>query len=403
MTTPPTEEKPLRVLLIDDDEDDFILTKALLKEIPDRTYELEWISDPDEGLEAICLGEHDVFLVDYLLGARTGLELLAEAKARDCNAPVILLTGQGEWAIDRAAMLAGASDYLEKTRLDPTLLERALRHALQKKRYEAELERQVIERTQALAETNRALEREIAERQKAEEALREADRRKDVFLATLAHELRTPLVPIRNALEILRLAGDNPALIERSRGLLERQVAQMVRLIDDLLDVSRITHGKLRVEKGLVELADVAESALEAARPTIERAQLALQTSLPEGSLRVVGDPVRLAQVVCNLLHNAAKYTDEGGTISLGIAREGDHAVIRIRDNGVGIPPDHIPRLFELFTQVDRTLPQAQGGLGIGLALVRHIVSLHDGSVEAASAGVGLGSEFVVRLSAADE
>src|SRR5262245_55063757 len=230
MATAPAD-RPVRVLLIDDDRDDYLLTRDLFAEIPGGRYRLDWVADYDGGLDAVCRSEHDVYLLDYRLGQKTGLDLLGEARRRGCSGPVILLTGQNVWEIDLAAMESGAADFLEKGRLDATLLERSVRYALQQRRSEAELERMVQERTEAL--------------EKANSALKEADRRKDEFLATLAHELRNPLAPIRNALEIMRMGGNRPEAMDRARDIVERQVGHMVRLINDLLDVSRITRGKL--------------------------------------------------------------------------------------------------------------------------------------------------------------
>jgi signal transduction histidine kinase len=381
-----TENQPpdVRVLLIDDDRDDYLLTRDLLAEIPGGRYRVEHVPTYEEGLEAACRGAHDVCLLDYRLGARTGLDLLRESRARGARVPVIVLTGKGEYAIDQEAMRAGAADYLEKAGLTPTLLERSIRYALQQHRHEAELEQRVLERTEALARANAAL--------------REEDRRKNDFIAMLAHELRNPLAPIRNALEIMRLTGNDPSAVEQSRAMLERQVEQMVRLIDDLLDVSRITTGKLRVQREPVSLGAVVEAAVEISRPAIDKARLVLHVRLPDRPVRLRADRVRLAQVLSNLLNNAAKYTPEGGTVTLTAEHVGAQVVVTVRDTGVGIPPDVLPRVFDLFTQVDRTLNRSQGGLGIGLALVRRLVELHDGTVSARSDGPGRGAEFTIRL-----
>jgi len=224
--------------------------------------------------------------------------------------------------------------------------------------------------------------------------LRETDRRKDEFLATLAHELRNPLAPVRNGLQILRLAGHNPQAQEQARAMMDRQVAQMVRLIDDLLDLSRITRGRIELRRERVELAAVVHSALEISRPPIDASGHQLAVTVPPEPLPVEVDPTRLAQVLSNLLNNAAKYTPEGGRIWLTAGQEGDAAVLRVRDDGIGIPAAMLPHIFEMFTQAER----GRGGLGIGLTLVRRLVELHGGSVEAHSGGPGQGSEFVVRL-----
>jgi PAS domain S-box-containing protein len=244
--------------------------------------------------------------------------------------------------------------------------------------------------------------RDITARKRYEAALREADRRKDEFLATLAHELRNPLAPLSNALQVLKHAGADTAIAEKARGLMERQLAHLVRLVDDLLDVSRITTGKIELRKERVEVRAVVESALETSRPLIEQSGHRLTVSLPDSPLMLDADPTRMAQVLSNLLNNAAKYTDGGGTIVLTARRQGHEALIEVQDDGIGIAPEALPRLFEIFSQVDRSLGRAQGGLGIGLSLVRGLVELHGGSVSADSEGLGRGSRFTVRLPLAE-
>lgn len=230
--------------------------------------------------------------------------------------------------------------------------------------------------------------------------LQDADRRKDEFLATLAHELRNPLAPLSNGLHLLKLAGDDPELIEESRGMMERQIGQMVRLIDDLLDLSRISRGKVVLRKERAELMAIVRQAIETARPVIEQRDQELTLSLSGRVIFVDADVTRLSQVFANLLNNAAKYTDRGGRIRLSVDSDGNEAVVRVRDNGIGIPAEMLPRVFEMFTQVDQSLEKAQGGLGIGLSLVKGLVELHGGAVEASSAGRGAGSEFTVRIPA---
>ncbi|HTO55201.1 MAG TPA: PAS domain S-box protein [Myxococcota bacterium] len=238
---------------------------------------------------------------------------------------------------------------------------------------------------------------DITRLKQVETELREVDRRKDEFLATLAHELRNPLAPIRNSLHVLKLAGNGPQS-ERVHEVLDRQVNHLIRLVDDLLEVARITSGKIELRRARIELAEVVRAAVETSRPAIERARHHLDLSLPSEPLWLDADSVRLAQVLSNLLNNAAKYTEEGGRIWLRAERRGRFAVLSVRDTGVGIPPAMQPRVFDLFTQVDRTLGRAQGGLGIGLALVKRLVEMHGGSVAVESAGWGAGSEFTVRL-----
>ncbi|HEX5046250.1 MAG TPA: PAS domain S-box protein [Gammaproteobacteria bacterium] len=248
-----------------------------------------------------------------------------------------------------------------------------------------------------------AVLQDITQVKLAEQALREADRRKDEFLATLAHELRNPLAPIRNSVHILRLADGDAATVGHVHEMLERQVSHMARLVDDLMEVSRITRGKVELRKEPVDLAAVLRSAVETSRPLIDAAQQQLVVSLPAEPVTLEADFVRLAQVVANLLNNASKFTPESGGIGLTAQREGAYAVISVRDNGVGIPAAMLPKIFDLFTQVGRTHQRTQGGLGIGLTLVRSLVELHGGSVQAWSEGPGKGSEFVVRLPVASE
>jgi PAS domain S-box-containing protein len=233
--------------------------------------------------------------------------------------------------------------------------------------------------------------------------LREGDRLKDEFLATLAHELRNPLAPIRNALQILRIGGDSPEIFAQVREMMERQLAHMVRLVDDLLDISRITRGKIVLHPEHLDVTTVLQNAIETSRPVIEASQHELIVEVPPEPLWISGDATRLAQVISNLLNNAAKYTHERGRIWLSAARESGQAVIRVRDTGMGIPAAMLPRVFDMFTQVDRHLQRAQGGLGIGLTLVRRMVEMHGGTVEAQSEGQDQGSEFIVRLPLAED
>jgi signal transduction histidine kinase len=382
--SPKASTSTIRALLIDDDRDDYFLTRELLSEVPGGRCTLDWASTYEAGVKAICEGTHDVFLLDYRLGAKTGIDLLKEAHGHGCSGPVILLTGQGHSRTDLDALDAGADDYLEKSGLTPALLERSIRYALAQHSAEVELERKVNERTEELA--------------KANEALRMADRRKDEFLSTLGHELRNPLAPILNALEIMRLACDKADVVVRQRERLERQVAQMVRLVDDLLDVSRVVTGKLRLTPETITLRDVIDAALDLSRPHLDKARLNLVLDVPTRSIRLFADRMRLAQVFSNLLNNTAKYTEAGGRVSLSAALVGERAVVRVKDTGVGIPRDVLPHIFELFTQVDRTLNRSQGGLGVGLALVRRLVEMHRGKVSVHSDGPGTGTEFTVEL-----
>ncbi len=257
---------------------------------------------------------------------------------------------------------------------------------------------EVDRRATALEQANLTLEREMGERRHAETALLAADRRKDEFLATLAHELRNPLAPLRNALEILRIAGANESAAQAARDMMDRQLRQMVRLVDDLLDVSRITTGKLRVKDEQVELHAVIRNALDTASPLIESRKHHLTVALPERPVYMRGDATRLAQVFLNLLNNAAKFTEPGGRISCTAQLEDSQVVVTIADSGIGIAPEMLPTVFEMFAQVDRSLERTFAGLGVGLTLAKRLLELHGGSLEAHSAGLGRGSQFVVRL-----
>jgi PAS domain S-box-containing protein len=245
--------------------------------------------------------------------------------------------------------------------------------------------------------------RNITERRQTERALRDADRHKDEFLAILAHELRNPLAPLRNAVELMQQAPHDAPTLERIRGMMDRQLEQLVRLTDDLLDVSRITRNKLEMHKERVDVARILQSALETCGPLLTQQKHSLEQELPADPLWVFGDRARLAQAFYNLIGNAAKYTDKGGRIRISASRTGDTVRIRIADSGIGIAPEMADRIFELFTQADRSVSRAQGGLGIGLTLVRRIIEAHGGVVTATSEGRGRGSEFIVDLPALTE
>jgi two-component system, sensor histidine kinase len=257
-------------------------------------------------------------------------------------------------------------------------------------------------RTAEIEASHRALEREMGERRLAEDALRAADRRKDEFLATLAHELRNPLAPIQNALHLMRLSerGEDR---ERSLAIMQRQLGQMVRLIDDLLDVSRITTGKISLRREPLDLREAIQSALETCRPLLVASEHRVATVIPEERLPVLGDRVRLAQVFSNLIHNAAKFTPRGGSIAVRAVRQDASIAVSVQDTGIGIPPDMLAAVFEMFTQADRSLERAHSGLGVGLALAKRLVELHHGTIEAFSEGDNRGTRVVAMLPLAEE
>jgi len=281
----------------------------------------------------------------------------------------------------------------ELLRAKVTVFAALYRKTREAERLTAELERRVAERT---AELEAAVARQID----LARQLLDADRRKDEFLALLAHELRNPLAPIRNAVNIMHMKGlDDPDLIW-CHDVIERQAKQLTRLVDDLLDVSRITKGKIRLRTEQLDLRDVVRDAVETSRPLIDEMGHQITVEMPETPLLVRGDPARLTQVVANLLNNAAKYQMENGTIMVRIEHDGTDSVIVVKDGGIGITRESMPRIFDLFAQGERAPDRAAGGLGIGLSLVKQIVELHGGTVRAESPGPGLGSEFVVHLPA---
>jgi two-component system CheB/CheR fusion protein len=245
---------------------------------------------------------------------------------------------------------------------------------------------------------------DVTERRQTEEylrrtetALREADTRKDEFLATLAHELRNPLAPIRYAVRLLK-PDSPPHALAQGRETIERQATHMARLLDDLLDMSRITRGAIELRRRPVDLRQAVEDSIEVARPMIEGVQHRLEISLPSSPVWIDADATRLAQIVGNLLQNAAKYTDPGGRIDVSVESDADHAVLRVADTGIGLAPEMRERVFELFSQVHRSITNSRGGLGIGLSIVKRLVELHGGTIEVQSEGLGRGSAFVVRL-----
>jgi signal transduction histidine kinase len=361
------------VLLIEDNPGDARLIQEMLREARGTRFRLECADGLTAGLERLARGGVELILLDLSLPESQGLGTFVRVHTQVPGLPVVVLTGSNDEELGNRAVQAGAQDYLIKGQVDGQLMGRSLRYAIERGRIEEELRRRG-------------------------EQLAEMDRRKDEFLATLAHELRNPLAPVRNALHILRLSGGSGPAAGHILEMMERQVGHMVRLVDDLLEISRITRGKIELRKERVELAAVVRSAVETSRPLIEAARHQFTLALPQEAVVVEADPVRLAQVIANLLNNAAKYTEEGGQVWLSARREGGEAVVSVRDTGLGIPPEMLPRVFDMFAQVDRTLQRAQGGLGIGLALARTLVQMHAGRLEAHSGGHGQGSEFIVRL-----
>ena len=343
-----------------------------------------------DALRLLSDGPFDVVMTDLRMPDSSALDLLRQAKHRGLQIPFIVLTGRGDEAAAVAALKLGAYDYIVKRDGYLTQLPYAADNA--------------VDRFQ-LQQANVRLEAELAQRERLQAALGEhaaalADsaRQKDEFLAMLAHELRNPLAPIRTALELMRRSGADDIATQRAHDVMDRQITHMVRLVNDLLDVSRITSGRITLSVQPVDLRRVIADSVDSVRPLIDARRQHLEVTIPAEALPVRGDITRLVQVIVNLLDNAAKYTAEEGTIRLDASRERGHVVVSIADTGVGISPRLLPRIFDLFTQDERTLDRAQGGLGLGLSLVRRITELHGGSVEAHSAGRGQGSRFIVML-----
>ncbi|HVY79913.1 MAG TPA: response regulator [Steroidobacteraceae bacterium] len=424
-----SRDDKVNILLVDDQPARLLSYETILAELGQNLVLAR------SGVEALkCLMEDDfaVVLLDVSMPEMDGFETasLIHEHPRFEKTPIIFVTGVHVTELDRLkGYKLGAVDYVyipvvpeilrskvsvlvelhlqrrELQRLNSSLakanarLELANTNLQEEKTRELERLNSHLKRANTeLEQTNRVLQSEVAERARAEAALKEADRHKDEFLAVLAHELRNPLAPIRNAVEIMRRSSLSDPQLVWSRDVVERQVKHLTRLVDDLLDVSRITRGNINLSREPVAVSTIIARAIETIQPLIAEQRHELTVNVSDEVLEVEGDLTRLTQVLGNLLNNAAKYTDPGGSIVVSAMRAGQDVEIRVRDNGIGIPPGLLPRLFQLFTQVDGAAHRAQGGLGIGLALVRQLVQMHGGSVTAYSDGPGKGSEFLIRL-----
>jgi signal transduction histidine kinase len=422
-----TQEK-VNILMVDDQAARLLTYQSVLAELGQN---LVSVRSGIEALERLMREEFAVVLLDVSMPEMDGFETarLIHDHPRFEKTPIIFVTGVHVTELDRLkGYKAGAVDYVsipvvpeilrskvavlvelyckrrELQQLNRNLASANEQLAAANATLQAEKTRelQVLNKTlqQANAELERAncsLHGEVAERLRAEGALKEADRHKDEFLAMLAHELRNPLAPILSALQLMRMRPVE-AQLQWSEEVIERQVRYLTRLVDDLLDVSRITRGKITLAREPLELAALISRAVETVQPVIDERSHQLSIDVADGHLKVDGDPVRLVQAISNVLSNAAKYTEPGGTIRLLAARAGADLEIRVRDNGIGIPADRMPQIFNLFTQVNHGSEHAQSGLGIGLALVRRLIEMHGGTVSAHSDGSGCGSEFVMRL-----
>lgn len=375
----PAERAP-RFLLLDDDPDDRLTAIRLLQqEFPGAAT--DEVFDRG-GLERALAGDsYTAVITDYQMRWTDGIQALREIKGRWPGCPVIVFTASGNEEVAVEAMKAGADDYVIKTVKGLARLPLAVRNAIER-----------AHGRERLAQVEDDLRAQAA-------ALREEHRRKDEFLAMLAHELRNPLSPIRNAAHLihLRVADREEPAIQAACGVIERQVEALSRMVDDLLDVARVSRGAIELRPETIDLGVAIRHAVEVARPLIEAKGHRLDVQIPSEPIHVRGDLTRLTQVFANLLTNAAKFTHEGGRIAVSAARE-DTAVVRVTDTGVGISPALLPQVFDLFAQGDRSLDRSQGGLGIGLTLAKRLVELQGGSVTAHSEGDNQGTEITVRL-----
>jgi signal transduction histidine kinase len=380
----------VNILLVDDQPSKLLAYETILGELGENLLKA---SSATKALECLLKNEVAVVLVDVCMPDLDGYELAAMIRQhpRFQKTSIIFVSAILLTDLDRVrGYECGGVDYVpvpvvpEILRAKVSVFAELYRKTRALERLNSELEQRVNERTAAL--------------EKSTAALRETDRRKDEFIAMLAHELRNPLAPIRTAVQLLRMKELTPSYRLRAREIIERQVEHLVRLIDDLLDVSRITRGKILLHHEPVSIGAVIAEAVETARPAIEARGHELEVELPDEPMTVEGDKTRLVQIVGNILHNAAKFTDPGGDISLRVTREGPHAFIRVKDTGIGITKEQLPTIFELFAQVQAESRSSQGGLGIGLALVRRLVDMHGGTVAVHSDGLGHGTELTVRL-----
>jgi signal transduction histidine kinase len=423
------ESDKVNILLVDDQPARLLTYQTVLSEL---NQNLVSVSSGLEALDKLMREEFAVVLLDVSMPEMDGFEAarLIHEHPRFERTPIIFVTGVHMSELDRLrGYKLGAVDYVSVP-VVPEILRSKVAVLVElycKRRELVDLNRHLADANEQLAQanaalqaektrelhvlneslqqanrdlerTNLALQGEVAERTRAEQALKEADRHKDEFLAMLAHELRNPLAPIRNAVHLMKLKSFEDPQLLLSRDIIERQMLHLSRLVDDLLDVSRITRGKINLARERVELRELIERAVETVTPVIEARGHTLKVEIPDRPLAMYADPMRLTQALGNVLGNAAKYTDNGGHITVSARRRQRDIEISVRDTGIGIVPEVLPCIFDLFTQLDQRSGRPQGGLGIGLALVRQLVEMHGGTVTASSEGPGLGSEFVIRL-----
>jgi signal transduction histidine kinase len=404
-------ELPVNILIVDDEPKNLAVLETVLD---DPGYRLVRATSGEEALLALMAEEFALLILDVRMPGMSGFEVaqLVKERRKTSRIPIIFLTAYyNEDQHILEGYVSGAVDYLHKP-VNPAVLRSKVAVFAELHRKGQMLEAanrlllsEVAERRHAqaqLGDLNRTLDKRVQERtaelQASEARLREASRRKDEFLATLAHELRNPLAPVRNAVGLLKLQSREPERVEWATVLIDRQVRVFARLIDDLMDVSRINQGRIELKRELVTLGEVLADAVETVKPHIEAASHEFTVLLPDPSLTVDADRTRLAQAFVNLLHNASKYTDPGGRIEVGVIVEKGQATVQIRDTGIGIAAEHLDHVFDMFSQVESALSRSRGGLGIGLSLTQRLIQMHGGSVKAYSDGLGKGSRFHVQL-----
>jgi signal transduction histidine kinase len=412
----------VNILLVDDQPARLLTYQSVLGELGQN---LVCANSGVEALDKLMREEFAVVLLDVSMPGMDGFEAarLIHDHPRFEKTPIIFVSGVYVTDLDHLkGYKVGAVDYVpipvvpeilrskvavlvelyckrrELRELNRNLAQANERLAEANTTLQAEKTRELQRANAELERANRSLQGEVAERARAEQALKEADRHKDEFLAMLAHELRNPLAPILSAVQLMRMKPMPDPQLSRSRDVIERQLSHLTRLVDDLLDVARITRGRINLSPEPIELGTLIARAVEIVQPLIQERGHQFTSEIPDGTLRVNADPLRLTQALGNVLGNAAKYTERGGRITLTVCRQGTDVEIRVRDNGIGIPAEVLPRIFDLFAQLDRRSDHPHSGLGIGLALVRRLLQMHDGSISAYSEGTGRGSEFVIRL-----
>lgn len=402
---------PVNILIVDDEPKNLSVLESVLDH---PGYRLVRAGSGEEALMALMNDEFAVLILDVRMPGMSGFEVaqLVKERRKTANIPILFLTAyynEDQHVLEGYG--SGAVDYLHKPvnaavlRSKVAVFSELHRSRLALEDANRQLLSEIAERRKAegeLNELNASLDRRVQERtqelQVSEQKLLEANRKKDEFLATLAHELRNPLAPVRNALEVLKIPdidGDKRAWAMQ---LIDRQILQLSRLIDDLMDANRIGQGRIELQREVFSLTDLVSEAVENARPLMDEHEHQLRVAMADKRIELFGDRMRLVQALVNLLSNAAKYTQCKGQIELSVEAQGGNAIISIADDGIGIAPSHTDSIFEMFSQVEGALTRSRGGLGIGLALTRKLVQLHGGSVQAFSEGLGRGSRFVVTL-----